>query len=173
MKVIIFDRDGTLNKRNPHGYVYRIDDLILAPDLCEAASLLINDGFYGAVASNQAGIAKQIYGMSEVINLENAFGVLSDKFIDFQYVYCPHSLKDGCDCRKPKPGMLRSIIEEFSVTAENAVFIGDSVSDLEAANSLNIHFIGVCWDREWCLRLNCAHSLFEAIKLTKLRLGAK
>lgn len=48
-------------------------------------------------------------------------------------VYCPHGPDEGCDCRKPKPGMLRAIAEHYQIGLEGVWFVGDSKGDLEAA----------------------------------------
>ncbi|MEN1226606.1 HAD-IIIA family hydrolase, partial [Pseudomonas aeruginosa] len=48
-------------------------------------------------------------------------------------VYCPHGPDDGCECRKPKPGMLRQIGEHYGVDLSGIWFVGDSIGDLEAA----------------------------------------
>jgi len=49
--------------------------------------------------------------------------------------YCPHGPDDGCDCRKPLPGLVHQIQEAFAVDAHNVPFIGDSVRDLMAAEA--------------------------------------
>jgi D-glycero-D-manno-heptose 1,7-bisphosphate phosphatase len=48
-------------------------------------------------------------------------------------VHCPHGPDDGCECRKPKPGMLRAIAEHYQVPLTGVWFVGDSKGDLEAA----------------------------------------
>lgn len=48
-------------------------------------------------------------------------------------VYCPHGPDEGCDCRKPKPGMLVAIAEHYRVALQGVWFVGDSKGDLEAA----------------------------------------
>ncbi len=52
-------------------------------------------------------------------------------------VYCPHGPDDGCDCRKPKPGMLRQIGKHYGVDLSGIWFVGDSIGDLEAARAVD------------------------------------
>lgn len=52
-------------------------------------------------------------------------------------VYCPHGPDEGCDCRKPKPGMLKIISEHYKVPLAGIWFVGDSLGDLEAAKAVD------------------------------------
>ena len=52
-------------------------------------------------------------------------------------VYCPHGPDEGCDCRKPKPGMLKIIAEHYKVPLAGIWFVGDSLGDLEAAKAVD------------------------------------
>ena len=52
------------------------------------------------------------------------------------WVYCPHGPNDGCDCRKPKAGLLKTLLQCFSIDTNNAVLIGDSLRDLQAAQRI-------------------------------------
>jgi D-glycero-D-manno-heptose 1,7-bisphosphate phosphatase len=52
-------------------------------------------------------------------------------------VYCPHGPDEGCDCRKPKPGMLKTIAAHYNVDLANVWFVGDSLGDLEAAKAVD------------------------------------
>ena len=49
--------------------------------------------------------------------------------------YCPHGPKDGCDCRKPKPGLLTEIGNRFQVSLGNVIFVGDNINDVKAARA--------------------------------------
>ena len=49
--------------------------------------------------------------------------------------YCPHLPEDGCDCRKPRPGMFRALERELGVSVVGAPYIGDRLSDVEAAEA--------------------------------------
>jgi len=53
--------------------------------------------------------------------------------------YCPHGPNDGCDCRKPSPGLLLQIAERFSANLQDVYFVGDSLSDINAAKNAGAH----------------------------------
>ena len=50
--------------------------------------------------------------------------------------YCPHTAEVKCECRKPKPGMLKGISRRFNVPLNKIPVVGDSLRDLEAADSV-------------------------------------
>ncbi|MBW1842290.1 MAG: HAD-IIIA family hydrolase [Deltaproteobacteria bacterium] len=49
--------------------------------------------------------------------------------------FCPHSPDDGCDCRKPKPGMIYQAQGRFNIDISTAVMVGDSAKDIECARN--------------------------------------
>jgi D-glycero-D-manno-heptose 1,7-bisphosphate phosphatase len=51
--------------------------------------------------------------------------------------YCPHGPRDNCSCRKPKPGLLLQIAKQFDIDLSETVFVGDSISDIQAALMVN------------------------------------
>jgi D-glycero-D-manno-heptose 1,7-bisphosphate phosphatase len=50
--------------------------------------------------------------------------------------FCPHTAEDHCECRKPKPGMLKMIAERFEVDPHGMPTVGDSLRDLQAGAAL-------------------------------------
>lgn len=57
--------------------------------------------------------------------------------------YCPHHPDENCDCRKPKTGMIKQAVKDFKIDLSNALLIGDSDSDIQAANSMKIKSIKI------------------------------
>lgn len=94
-----------------------------------------------AIATNQQGIAKGLYTLSDVIlmhtKLLNSIEIPIEKFPIF---CCPH-LENSCDCRKPKPGLLYQAMKYFKVENNQTVFIGDQEIDYIAAKNAQIEFI--------------------------------
>jgi D-glycero-D-manno-heptose 1,7-bisphosphate phosphatase len=141
-KLILIDRDGCINKKAGEGeYVYKIEDFQIYPDVarffldCETLNIKT------AVISNQQGVGKGIYSESDVVNLHS-------KLIEFcglknvrpKLYFCPH-IENTCDCRKPQPKLILEALQMFKISAEDAIFIGDSDSDRKAAESANVLFI--------------------------------
>jgi D-glycero-D-manno-heptose 1,7-bisphosphate phosphatase len=137
-KILMIDRDGTINVRPPHGgYLARWDDFVWLDDNVEAMTQLAKAGYRFVVISNQAGIGRGIVDRRTVddINRKMVAG-LRARGIDVLDVYiCPHHPHDGCDCRKPKPGMLLRAGREHSFQIGQSVYIGDDPRDAVAAHN--------------------------------------
>jgi D-glycero-D-manno-heptose 1,7-bisphosphate phosphatase len=90
------------------------------------------------VATNQSGLAS---GLFDLLALNEIHGTMVGAVdaaggrID-RIVFCPHGPGDGCDCRKPAPGLLRQLAEHYGVSLQGVPFIGDSLRDLEAARAV-------------------------------------
>lgn len=138
MKLLILDRDGVINQ-DSDAYIKSLEEWIPIPGSIEAIAQLSQAGWTVAVATNQSGIARGYYPLSTldamharlrelVAGLGGEVGLI---------VHCPHGPDDGCDCRKPKPGMLRQIAGHYGVELSGVWFVGDSSGDLEAARAVD------------------------------------
>lgn len=138
MKLIILDRDGVINYDSPH-YIKTPEEWHAIPGSLEAIAQLKQAGFTVAVASNQSGVSRQLYdeAMLETIHakMQAALGQWGTR-ID-KIVYCPHLPDAGCECRKPKPGLLNTIATHFACDLTRVPFVGDRVSDVLAAKAVN------------------------------------
>jgi histidinol-phosphate phosphatase family protein len=135
---IILDRDGVINRRPPRAeYVRSWNEFEWLPGAAEALRLLRQAGYTVIVVSNQAGIARGAMTEADLaaINdrlMKETLGLGGR--IDAIY-YCPHGWDDGCDCRKPKPGMLFRAQHDFDLDLSRTVFVGDDERDAEAADA--------------------------------------
>jgi D-glycero-D-manno-heptose 1,7-bisphosphate phosphatase len=108
------------------------------PGSIEAIAKLSQAGFTVAVATNQSGIARGLFGLDELEAMhaklhtlvEAAGGRLG------RIVYCPAGPDDDNECRKPKPGMFIELGEHYGVSLAGVPAIGDSLRDLEAATAV-------------------------------------
>lgn len=134
MKLMILDRDGVINFDSEE-YIKSPDEWNPIPGSLEAIAGLKRAGFTLAIATNQSGIARGLYDLKTLdaihAKMQNALSVLGGS-IDAIF-YCPHHPDEGCECRKPNPGLLHQIAQHFSVNLKNIPFIGDSIRDLQAA----------------------------------------
>jgi D-glycero-D-manno-heptose 1,7-bisphosphate phosphatase len=134
LKLLILDRDGVIN-HDSDAYIKSVEEWIPLPGSVEAIARLSKAGWTVAVATNQSGIARGFY---DVATLEAMHARLRD-LVAAQggevglIVFCPHGPDEGCDCRKPKPGMLKTIAHHYAVDLAGIWFVGDSKGDLEAA----------------------------------------
>lgn len=137
-KIMVLDRDGILNKKMaPRKYLNSLNDLVYEVQFIEMFKTLGSKGYNFVIASNQPGIATGEVSMGFLSELHQkmtidlrAFGVNILAF----YV-CKHHWNDNCICRKPKPGLLNQITEDFDLNASTTYFVGDEDKDIQAALS--------------------------------------
>ena len=132
--LVILDRDGVIN-HDSAAFIKSEDEWRPIPGSLEAIAALTGAGFTLAVASNQSGIARGLFG-------QDALDAMHAKMLSLVHeagghisriVICPHGPDDDCDCRKPKPGMLEQLARHFDTSLASVPVIGDSLRDLEAA----------------------------------------
>ena len=132
--LVILDRDGVIN-HDSADFIKTADEWQPIPGSLDAIAALGGAGFTLAVASNQSGIARGLFG-------QDALDAMHAKMLSLVHeagghisriVICPHGPDDGCDCRKPKPGMLLQLAQHFNTSLDGVPVIGDSMRDLEAA----------------------------------------
>ena len=138
MKTIFLDRDGVINKNPPNrGYVRSWNDFSFLPNALQAINILTQCGFRILLATNQAGIGKGIFTEKQLAGIHQRMlaEINSNGGEIANIYYCPHHPDDGCPCRKPKPGMLKSAANEYGFDISDTYFIGDSITDISAAQS--------------------------------------
>ena len=134
MKLVILDRDGVINE-DSDDFIKTPDEFIPIPGSLEAISRLKQNGFLVAIATNQSGLSRGYLDLDTLNEMHDKLHLLLAKLnssVDGIF-YCPHGPDDGCDCRKPKPGLYEQISQQFNVSLEGIPVIGDSLRDLEAA----------------------------------------
>ncbi len=132
--LVILDRDGVINRDSP-GYVKCADEWLPLPGSIEAIGRLCRAGYIVAVASNQSGLSRGLFDEPALEAMHGKLRTLvaqAGGVID-KIVFCPHGPDDGCDCRKPKPGMLQELARHYDRDLRGVPVIGDSLRDLEAA----------------------------------------
>lgn len=134
--LLILDRDGVIN-RDSAEFVKNNDEFQPLPGSIEAIAELSNAGFTVAVASNQSGLARGLFDRNALRAMHRKLRRLvagEGGRID-RIVVCPHGPDDGCDCRKPAPGLLLRLADHYGVSLDGAPAIGDSLRDLQAAEA--------------------------------------
>ena len=134
-KLIILDRDGVINVDLPN-YVKSTDEWELIPGSIEAIASLSRLGYRIVVATNQQGIGKGLYSVNTLNQLHEKLNrelVQLGGRID-AFFFCPHLASVECPCRKPNPGMLLEAAKRFGVNIHDCYVVGDSITDLLAAN---------------------------------------
>jgi len=138
-KVIFLDRDGVINKNPPKAdYVKTWEEFEFLEGAIQALKLLNQNGYDIYIVTNQAGIARGVMREQDLINIHENLRKEVEKHnarITAIY-YCPHGWDDGCECRKPNPGMLFRAAREHHLDLTKSIFIGDDERDLEAGNAV-------------------------------------
>lgn len=128
---VLFDRDDTLIVDVPYNgdpeAVRPMPSARVALDRVRAA------GIPAGVISNQSGIARGLLTREQVRAVNNRVEELLGPFDVWRV--CPHAPRDGCECRKPRPGMILSAAAALGVAPENVVMIGDIGADVDAAEA--------------------------------------
>ena len=134
--VVFLDRDGVINHESPD-FVRSVAEWRPLPGSLEAIARLTAAGLRIVVVSNQSGLAR---GHFDRPTLDAIHEHLCQQVasvggrIDGIFT-CPHLPTDGCDCRKPRPGLIRQAERALGVEARGAPFVGDRASDLRAARA--------------------------------------
>jgi D-glycero-D-manno-heptose 1,7-bisphosphate phosphatase len=136
-RYILLDRDGVINRRIAGGHVRSWEQFEFLPRALQALRLLTENGYAGLVISNQACVGKGLLPSSELAAITRRFLLevaLSGGNIAEVY-YCKHRVEDQCNCRKPQPGLLIRARVEYRYLPEETYFVGDSQSDMAAADA--------------------------------------
>jgi histidinol-phosphate phosphatase family protein len=128
---VLFDRDGTLVEDVPYNRDPR--RVSLMPGARVAVDLLRAHGIRLGVVSNQSGVGRGLLTHEQVRRVHARLAGLLGPFDDVRY--CPHRADEGCDCRKPAPGMVRAACAALGTRPEAVVVIGDIGTDVGAATA--------------------------------------
>ncbi len=135
-KLVILGRDGILNEyREDH--VKAPEEWRSVPGALEAVSRLNHAGWHTVVATNQAGIGRGMIDMAAVNAVHAHMNQLLMKQggrVDAVF-FCPHTPEEGCDCRKPRPGLLLEIGRRYGVGLAHVPMVGDTLRALLAAQA--------------------------------------
>jgi D-glycero-D-manno-heptose 1,7-bisphosphate phosphatase len=141
-KALLLDRDGVINFDSPD-YILTPEQWEAIPGSLEAIAKLHDAGIPVAICSNQSGLGRGM--MNEelfraihakmLLAIEEAGGMLTHS------AYCPHAPEEKCSCRKPLPGLIFEALDALHVKAGDALMIGDSTRDIEAAHAAGVKSI--------------------------------
>lgn len=137
-KVVLLDRDGVINKKPKKAdYVKNWGEFEFLPGAIDGLKLLSQNSYEIYIISNQPGIAR---GMMTVEDLNDVYSNFLDELKKYNIIIegiynCLHGWDDGCECRKPKPGLLFRAASEHYFDLTKAIFIGDDERDLQAGEA--------------------------------------
>lgn len=124
IRAVLFDRDGTLIADRPD----RHEHIVLMPRAREALDHVRSQGMYAGVVTNQPGVdARELRRIHD--RIQEVLGPIDGWFA------CTHTVYDGCDCRKPQPGLIYQAAKAFGIAPQECALIGDIGSDIDAAQA--------------------------------------
>lgn len=135
--LVLLDRDGTLVR----DAIFDPQSIELLDGVLEGLKALSSAGFRLCLLTNQQGIGYGYFGYRDFVDGNRALlRVLGKAGILIRKIYfCPHSLADRCECRKPGTALLRRAMSEQGVEPERTFLIGDAKTDVQAANLARCH----------------------------------
>lgn len=136
MRVVFLDRDGVIN-RNRHDYVKSVDEFEFLPKAMDGLRRLKESGRTVIVISNQAGVGKGLISNESLKAIDDLMiSAVSEAGGEIAAIrYCIHRPDEGCDCRKPAPGLLLNAGRDLGFDPKDAVFVGDAAGDVHAGQA--------------------------------------
>ncbi|MBC7436111.1 MAG: D-glycero-beta-D-manno-heptose 1,7-bisphosphate 7-phosphatase [Bdellovibrionales bacterium] len=137
MKLVILDRDGTINEDSDE-FVKSPEEWTPLPGALDAIARLNHAGWHVVIASNQSGLGRGLFDVASLnaihAKMHKALAAAGGR-VDAVF-YCPHVPEDGCRCRKPLPGLFEQIGERYGIDLKGVPAVGDSTRDLQAAGAV-------------------------------------
>ncbi len=130
---LLLDRDGVIIE-NRDNYIRTWDDVVFCKGALDSLASLAKRDIKLAIITNQSAVGRGLVSRAAADEINQRLGevVLSHGGrIDGTYM-CPHRPDDGCECRKPRPGLILMAANELGLDLGSSILIGDAISDLEA-----------------------------------------
>ncbi len=136
---IFLDRDGVLIENRPD-YVRDWSQVSIFSEAIDALSSPKLDEFKIVMVTNQSAVGRGIISLAAAEEINGRLvGLIHDRGGRIDGVYlCPHGPKDGCECRKPKPGLLLRAAVDLSLDLKRSWMIGDAWSDVQAGQAAGV-----------------------------------
>lgn len=134
--VVFLDRDGVINQDSP-AYIKHPSEFHFIPGSRRAIARMNRYGFDIIVITNQSVIGRNMVTRQTLDlifdKMRQGIAAAGGRILDI--FFCPHTPDAGCDCRKPKPGLIYQAKARYDIDLSRSVFVGDSVKDIQAARN--------------------------------------
>lgn len=152
-KILFIDRDGTLVEEPADQQVDSLEKIRLVEGVIPALLALTDAGYSFVMVTNQDGLGTSSFPQTDfdrcqkhILSLFESQGIRFDPIL-----VCPHFATDGCDCRKPKTGLLTRYLTETALDTNNSAVIGDRDADMQLAGNLGLRGLRIGTDvgQDW------------------------
>jgi len=139
-RAVFLDRDGVINRalvRNRKPYApWHLGEFRLLPGVTDAVAALKSVGFLVIVVTNQPDLGD---GLMTPEALEAMHTRLSARVAVDAILVCPHRRDEGCECRKPKPGLIHRAAADWSIDVRRSYLVGDRATDIVAGVAAGLY----------------------------------
>ncbi|MBV9768880.1 MAG: HAD family hydrolase [Bryobacterales bacterium] len=140
---VFLDRDGVINEKAPEGeYIESWSKFRFLPNIIDWIRLFNALDHMVIIVTNQRGVARGFMTEQDLVDIhEKMCQALAEKGARIDDIfYCPHE-EGTCDCRKPRPGLVRRAVEKWDIDLSRSLLIGDSERDTELAQTCGLRFL--------------------------------
>ncbi|MDR2214218.1 MAG: bifunctional histidinol-phosphatase/imidazoleglycerol-phosphate dehydratase HisB [Nevskiaceae bacterium] len=139
-RVLFVDRDGTLIEEPADEQVDSLDKIRFMPGVFAALQSIVAAGYRLVMVTNQDGLGTASFPLEQ---FEQPQRFMLDAFASQGLTFdaicvCPHRPADNCDCRKPKPGIVRDYLASHSIDLAASAMVGDRQTDLDFAQNIGV-----------------------------------
>ena len=140
LKVLFIDRDGTLIEEPDDKQVDALHKVRLVAGVIPALLELAGAGYRFVMVSNQDGLGTDSYPEEDFrVCHEHVLAIFNSQSIEFDEVFiCPHFDSDGCECRKPRTGLLTRYLAANDIDVARSAVIGDRDTDVEFGERIGV-----------------------------------
>mgnify|MGYP001191920302 FL=1 len=168
-RAVFFDRDGVINQalaRDGHPFPpANWDEFSWVDGIKDVSKILKDAGFMLFCVTNQPDVRRGIQDRSVVEALHQYILV----HLPLEKIYvCYHDDRDGCACRKPRPGMILKARDQYGLNLDSCWLVGDRWKDIDAGNAVGCQTVFLNYDYDETLRSSPDHTIFHLSELTSL-----
>ncbi len=135
-QIVFMDRDGVINRDSPN-YIKDWSEFEFLPGSLEAMALLTRSGFQIIIITNQSIINRRMVTQATLDDMfrrmTSAVRAAAGDILDI--FFCPHTPKEDCACRKPRPGMILKAQRRYGIDLSRTYMVGDNAKDIQCARN--------------------------------------
>lgn len=162
-RAVFLDRDGVINEvvERPGGVLGSprgIEEFHYTVNIKKHIQMIKSLGYKCFVVTNQPDVSRNLLPMRVL----SAMMSNMETYLDVPYKVCVHDTNDGCECRKPKPGMILELGYQYKINLSESWMVGDRLTDIEAGHSAGCRTVFLKNGR-YSLNIHIFNDLFSKV----------